>query len=343
MIFIVIVMIVCILGMCGVFDSKEVKESDKRWNEREKRMKRYNKGLIPDKDMAWWEKTNAIFLRIAGHRYKEGYDIDKDYQMLTKIILDNVDEILMAWEDGKIEDYGIRYNCGSIREAINETLTYVLSNRSVDKSSFFEKYLKVIVIADRIDDVIQKLHMEHDMSNVKEIYLKCVAILKNEAIKNRYLEKLKMVECQEQAHKQQQLEREKEECKRRHIEHVESAGGFVHVKTGEDYERFVKFCVNDAGHTCKKVGGTGDYGADLIADVNGKKLIIQCKFYSTPVGYDAVQQVYAAKSIYKGTWCCVVSNAGFTRQAIVGGRKLGIKLLSHVDIAEYLKSLTDRC
>ena len=339
MIFVVIVMIVCILVICGVFDSKEVKESNKRWNVREKRMKRYNKGLIADKDMAWWEKTNVIILRIAGHRYKEGYDIDKDYQMLAKIILDNVDEVFKVWEDGKIEDYGIKDNCGSIREAIDMTLNYVLSNRPVDKSSFFEKYIKVIVIADRIDYILRKLHMEQDMSYVKEIYLKCAAMLKNGDIKNRYLEKLKVVERQEQAYKQQQLEREKEECKRKHVERIESAGGFDHVNTGDDYERFVKFCVNDAGHNCKKVGGTGDYGADLIADVNGKNLIIQCKFYSTPVGYDAIQQVYAAKSIYKGTWCCVVSNAGFTRQAITGARKLGVCLLSHVDIAEYLRSL----
>lgn len=120
-------------------------------------------------------------------------------------------------------------------------------------------------------------------------------------------------------------------------------GGYSEVHTGDEYEQFVMFCVKDTGHVCKKVGGTGDYGADLIVDVNGKSLVIQCKFYSAPVGYDAIQQVYAAKSIYKGSWCCVVSNAGFTRQAIVGGKKLGVKLLSHVDIAEYLKSLQEHC
>ena len=125
----------------------------------------------------------------------------------------------------------------------------------------------------------------------------------------------------------------------KHQQEIESNGGFANVRTGDDYERFVMFCVKEAGFPVKKVGQTGDFGADVIAEVNGKKLIIQCKFYSTPVGYEAVQQVFAAKSIYKGTWCCVVTNSEFSRQAKAGGRKLGVKLLSHVDIAEYLKSL----
>ena len=120
---------------------------------------------------------------------------------------------------------------------------------------------------------------------------------------------------------------------------MELAGGFNNVNSGYDYERFVMFCVKEAGYGCKQVGQTGDYGADLIVEVNGKSLVMQCKYHSSPVGYGAVQEVYAAKSIYNAEWCCVVSNASFTTQAEKGAMKLGVKLLSHFDVVDYLYSL----
>lgn len=339
MIILVILIIIATLAMCGVFNSKDVKEADKRWNDHERRLKKYAKGLIPDKDMAWWEKMEVTYSRIARHRYEKGYDIDNEYQILSNIISTNIDDIFQTYKDGKLEDYGTRYNRNFICMAIGEVLTYIFNHWQEDTLSFFEKYHKAIIIADKTDDVVKKLHIEHDLHNVKRVYLRCVEIMKDGFIKDRYLEKLKAIEHQEQVCKHQRLEREKEEEKRKHIERIESMGGLAHVNTGDDYEHFVMFCVKDAGYVCKIVGRSGDYGADLVAEVNGKLLVIQCKFYSTPVGYDAVQQVYAAKSVYKGTWCCVVSNASFTRQAIVGSRKLGVRLLSHADIAEYLRSL----
>lgn len=128
-----------------------------------------------------------------------------------------------------------------------------------------------------------------------------------------------------------------------HRMHIEGDGDFNLVKTGTEYEKFVCGIFRRQGCSCKRVGKSGDYGADILVDVGSGTLVIQCKFYSTPVGYEAIQQVYAAKTIYKGTWCCVVSNATFTRQAIDGGRKLGVKLLSHIDIVKYLNALKDHC
>ena len=122
--------------------------------------------------------------------------------------------------------------------------------------------------------------------------------------------------------------------------HIEKEGAFNLVKTGTEYEKFICGIIRRQGVSCKRVGQAGDYGADIIANLKKGTLVIQCKFYSKPVGYGAVQQAYTAKSIYNGTWCCVVTNATFTRQAIEGGKKLGVRLLSHVDFAEYVKSLT---
>lgn len=60
----------------------------------------------------------------------------------------------------------------------------------------------------------------------------------------------------------------------------------------------------------------GDYGADLIGEIDNRKYAIQIKFYSAPVNLKAVQEAYAAKSHYKAEGCIVVTNSTFTESAI---------------------------
>ena len=74
---------------------------------------------------------------------------------------------------------------------------------------------------------------------------------------------------------------------------------------------------------------SGDQGADVIADKNGIKIILQCKLYSQPVGNKAVQEVFSAKSYYEATEAYVVSNASYTKSAKELASSLGIKLIHH--------------
>ena len=60
---------------------------------------------------------------------------------------------------------------------------------------------------------------------------------------------------------------------------------------------------------------TGDQGADVIAEKNGKKIIVQCKLYSKPVGNKAVQEVFAAKQFYNGDLGIVITNNDYTKSA----------------------------
>lgn len=124
---------------------------------------------------------------------------------------------------------------------------------------------------------------------------------------------------------------------------LETNGNFVAVHTGEEYERFVMFCINAAGCTCRHVGGSGDKGADILIDSSSPIpdpsslpahpwIVVQCKFYSSPVGYDAVKEVYTAKALYRAERAWVVSNASYTDQARETARSLGIDLLHHADI-----------
>lgn len=347
-----------------LFKTKEQREFGHKRKIEEKRWEDCLAGKIHYSDMEWYEKLLIPYSIYLKRKNEPEYDPEKsEFPMLLKEIHDCQMELLKCRRDST--------NLG-MQEAVVCGLSFALKKWNGDVVSFVSKYAPAIIFATNLrgllcsnnryfdspstgDDIsyfeyfTDKASAEGGLPNVKKVYLECLAYMDDPGkfylatLKAHYIARVQEIDRQIEESKRQEILKEQAEKRRIHKEQLESVGGFKHVGTGDDYESFVMFCVKDAGYACKKVGGSGDYGADLVVDVNGKNLVIQCKFYSTPVGYDAIQQVYAAKSIYKGTWCCVVSNAGFTRQAIVGGRKLGVKLLSHIDIAEYMKSLNERC
>jgi len=114
------------------------------------------------------------------------------------------------------------------------------------------------------------------------------------------------------------------------------ARNYAAVKTGTDYERFVINVLTAAGIAAVRVGGSGDYGADLLVETAAGKAVIQCKFYTHPVGYDAVKEAYTAKAIYKASSAFVVSNAAFTTQARRAAHRLGVTLTNHGQIVALL-------
>ena len=79
---------------------------------------------------------------------------------------------------------------------------------------------------------------------------------------------------------------------------------------------------------------TGDQGADLIAEADGCRVIIQCKFYSKPVGNKAVQEAHSALGFHAGDRAVVVSNATFTRSAKQLADSTGVLLLHHDQLAD---------
>lgn len=79
---------------------------------------------------------------------------------------------------------------------------------------------------------------------------------------------------------------------------------------------------------------SGDFGADIIAyNPQGKKVCIQCKKYSNPVGVSAVQEILSAKLYYQCEIAMVaVTSAGYTRQAKELAKKTGVLLYTFDDV-----------
>ena len=71
---------------------------------------------------------------------------------------------------------------------------------------------------------------------------------------------------------------------------------------------------------------SGDQGIDVIAYNENVKYGIQCKYYSYPVGNQAVQQAYAGAKFYDCNIAVVMTNSTFTEPAKELAKKLGVQL-----------------
>lgn len=70
---------------------------------------------------------------------------------------------------------------------------------------------------------------------------------------------------------------------------------------GAALERETASLFQNAGWETHQVGGSGDFGADVLArnPQTGHSVAVQCKNYSGRVGVEAVQQVIGAREFYK--------------------------------------------
>lgn len=97
--------------------------------------------------------------------------------------------------------------------------------------------------------------------------------------------------------------------------------------SGLEFEQYFSGLLVKNGYTNVKVTKkTGDFGADVIADLGGVKYAFQCKYYSSPVGVDAVYQVNAAKTIYGAHVAVAATNSVFTKPAQIAAENLKVIL-----------------
>ncbi|MGX7705675.1 restriction endonuclease [Methylobacterium sp. Gmos1] len=98
---------------------------------------------------------------------------------------------------------------------------------------------------------------------------------------------------------------------------------------GLAYERYCAALLERAGWEARTTKAAGDQGADVVAERDGVRLVVQCKRYAKPVGNGAVQEVVAARSYWSADCAAVVSNAGFTPAARKLAAATDVLLLHH--------------
>ena len=103
--------------------------------------------------------------------------------------------------------------------------------------------------------------------------------------------------------------------------------GDMDLMEGHEFEYYCADLLRRAGFLEVEVTrGSGDYGVDILAELEGVTYAVQCKRYDGPVGVKAVQEVYAGRDYYDRMVGVVMTNQYFTRPAVEGAQKLKILL-----------------
>jgi hypothetical protein len=113
------------------------------------------------------------------------------------------------------------------------------------------------------------------------------------------------------------------------------------ISSGRDYELFLKQQIEKAfpSFSVDLTPASGDQGADLIVSTPSSKIAIQVKYYASPVGNAAVQEIFAAKSFYHADDCMVICNSSYTPSAKLLANRTGVLLATEADYLQILKEL----
>ena len=96
---------------------------------------------------------------------------------------------------------------------------------------------------------------------------------------------------------------------------------------GHEFEHYCAELLKKKGFIDVEVTkGSGDYGADILAEKDGVTYAIQCKCYTAPIGVKAIQEAYAGRDYYDRMVGAVLTNQYFTTPAVEAAKKLKILL-----------------
>ncbi|MCD1258001.1 restriction endonuclease [Paenibacillus athensensis] len=105
---------------------------------------------------------------------------------------------------------------------------------------------------------------------------------------------------------------------------------------GFQFEQYLGQLFKARGYKVQVTQASGDFGADLVIEKEGRKVAIQAKRYSGNVGLKAVQEVAAAKAHYQASEAWVITNSAYTEQAKQLASSNEIKLFSRNDLVEMI-------
>lgn len=106
--------------------------------------------------------------------------------------------------------------------------------------------------------------------------------------------------------------------------------------SGSEFEAFLNKLFKSLGYRSTNLKDTGDFGADLLIRVDGRKIAVQAKRYSKNVSLSAVQEIVAAKAYYESDEAAVATNSYFTRSAQELAQVNGVTLWDRDDLSRMM-------
>ncbi len=231
---------------------------------------------------------------------------------------------------------GIGYIINSIIEAVNNLkikVSIAWSNPETKKTIIMIICLVVVSIIliilaihfwreKLLKEELEKIRIQNE-ERIKreEEYAKQEEILRKE-----YLKKIEKAKREEERRERERLEKE--------YQH-----GYRDDMTGYEYEAYCTDLFKYFSWKAETTKKSGDFGADVIAKKDGIKIVAQCKKWKGSVGFDAVKEVFTAKTINKADYALVITNSHFSEAAKKGAKDTGVILIRHPELEDTLKGL----
>ncbi|MDQ0196865.1 restriction endonuclease [Paenibacillus wynnii] len=108
---------------------------------------------------------------------------------------------------------------------------------------------------------------------------------------------------------------------------------------GVQFEKYLGHLLRAQGYKAEVTKAAGDYGADLLIQKDGKKIVVQAKRYSKNVGIKAVQEAQAAIAHYGATEAWVISNSDYTTAAYDLANSNRVKLINREALIEMILAM----
>ena len=110
----------------------------------------------------------------------------------------------------------------------------------------------------------------------------------------------------------------------------------VDEMSGKEFEQFLKLRYEARDYKVRRTPYQNDFGADLVMERDGRRIVVQAKRWKKNVGIKAVQEIVAAKSHYKADDAWVVTNSQYTKAAKELALSNGVRLVDRAQLIHIL-------
>jgi restriction endonuclease Mrr len=157
---------------------------------------------------------------------------------------------------------------------------------------------------------------------------------------------------QRQIEEEQHKRRERQEEERRKREEQERAEQIeamlerdafresVHYMSGVEFENFMANVFDKKGYQVQTTPHQ-DQGVDLLLTIDDRKVAVQLKRYTAPVGNKAVADVVAGMFHYKAKEAWVITTSSFTKSAVELAKSTRVRLIDGRELEDWLDDLRD--
>ena len=126
-----------------------------------------------------------------------------------------------------------------------------------------------------------------------------------------------------------------EEFRRRRL--LMLRGSELAVMTPVGFEMHCAQVLQSQGWICCATRASGDFGVDVLAERQGRRVAIQVKKWRSRVDLSAVQQAATGAAMYGASAAAVVSVSGYQASAVRLARANRVLLLSYNDLFDFTR------